>query len=358
MLKLKTDLGYLKEFSNLQRGKVNVQLEKLVRYNNTIYSYKEYIAIRVIKGFNTPKIKENYSYYKRDGEKTKPKNLYILCNNSGQYIKLNKTLFNFAKWLIDNGLTAEEKIVKADNLEFLRLEKIRQEEEKMMLEEQQKENELKRIEEQFKIELEEKIKSYSNIEKLALAEKIHFDLYNEFIPRSARMILVIIDNFDKELYKKKAKSILHLDNRASRKIFEYVTGLKLPKTLKGTMEYLDNITSKDFVDMQEFKPRKKYEQKEVKLEKFYIRKGFDGSNLTVAEGEKFNHLGLDLYIKHDKGSYSITEASTGVKLIDNDANKSKLLKTLKEKVNNDTIDIIKKNVEILLNKYGELPKVI
>lgn len=357
MLKLKTDLGYLKGFSDLQRGKVNIQLDKLVRYSGNIYNYKEYIAIRVIKGFNTPKIKENYSYYKRDGEKTKPKNLYMLCNNSGQYIELNKTLFNFAKWLIDNGLTAEEKIVKADNLEFLRLEKIKQEQEKIMLEEQQKENELKRIEEQFKIELEEKIKSYSNIEKLALAEKIHFDLYNEFIPRSARMILVIIDNFDKELYKKKAKSILHLDNKASRKIFEYVTGLKLPKTLKGTMEYLDNITSKDFVGIQEFKTRKKYEKQEIKLEKFYVRMGIGGLKLAVAEGEKINHLGLELFIKYSPKGYSVTEVTTGLQLIGENTNKQELIKTLKNKITSDNINTIKENIKTTIERLGKLPEI-
>lgn len=358
MIKLKTDLGYLGKFSDLQKGKVNIQLEKLVRYNNMIHSYRSYIAIRVLEGFNNPEVKENYSYYKRDGEKTKPKNLYMLCDNdNNEYIELNKTLFNFAKWLVDNGLTTEEKIVEADNIEFLKLEKIKQDQEKIMLEEQQKEEELERVREQFEIELEEKINSYNNVEKLELAEKIHLDSYGEFYARSARMMLVLIDNFDKEFYKKKAKSILHLDNKASRKIFEHVTGLKLPNTLNGTMEYLESVTSKDFTDMKEFKARKKQEQKEVKLEKFYIRKGVDGSNLIVAEGEKINHLDLDLYIKHNAdGSYSITEATTGVMLIGNDTNKARLLKTLKEKVNADTISIVKENIENVLKKFGEITK--
>jgi len=357
MLKLKTDLGYLKGFSDLQRGKINIQLEKLVRYKNIIHDYKNYIAIRIIEGFNIPKVEENYTYYKKDGEKSKPKTLYMLTHKEGTYIELNKTLYSFAKWLIENGLITEEKIIEVDNMECLRLEKIKQEEERIRLEEEQKENELKRIKENFETELEEKIKNYNNTDRLALAERIHLDILGEYYTRSARMILVIIENFDNDLYREKAKSILHLDNKASRKIFECVTGITLPKTLKETMNILDNITSKDFADMKEFKSRKKYEKKEINLEKFYVRIGADGTKLAIVEGEKINHLGLGLFINHNTDGYSITEVTTGLQLIGKDTNKQRLIKSLKERVTEDNIGRIKELIQNTINRLGELPRV-
>lgn len=358
MIKLKSDLGYLEGFTNLQKGRIVKQFEKIVRYNNDLYNYKDYIVIRILEGFNTIKIKENYTYYKRNGEISKPKTLYLLENSSeNSYIELNKTLFNFASWLINNNFTTKEKINEIDNITFKKLEQIKIDEERREAEEIAKKNELKKLEENFKKELEQKVIDYNNKEKLELAKNIHINEYGEFYLRSAKLILVLIENLDKKLYKDEIKNMLHLDNKASRKIFECVTGLKLPKTLKGTREFLESITSKNFKGMKEFKARNNNKES-VKLEKFIIRKGFDGSNLEVVEGEKLDYLGFTFYINKDKDDkYSITEKLTGLQIVD-DTNKTRLLKKLKDRININNINMIKNSIEGIVNKYGELPEAI
>ena len=76
-------------------------------------------------------------------------------------------------------------------------------------------------------------------------------------------ILTLIDNIDNDLCKDTLMNWLHNGNRASIKVFECITGLKLPKSNKERREYLRGLSKSNYIESVEFKPRKKATKKEL-----------------------------------------------------------------------------------------------
>lgn len=115
----------------------------LVRYNNKVMTEKEFIYLKLQEGYK-PTYEENYSYWSsRTGKMTKPKTLYKLeCDNG--YQEINKTLYNYALYLLENNFLNETVAAQyiqnelEKQAEQLRLE---QEEKDRQRIERQKENE-------------------------------------------------------------------------------------------------------------------------------------------------------------------------------------------------------------------------
>jgi hypothetical protein len=134
-----TYFGFTDSLSNLQRGKVEKSLDQLYRFNGKVVTEKERILLIIKEGF-TPDYEENYSYYSRKTEAmTKPKTLYKLSGENSFY-EINKTLYNFALYLIENNFTDDtvasnyiqreaELKAEAERLEREKVEKERQERE-------------------------------------------------------------------------------------------------------------------------------------------------------------------------------------------------------------------------------------
>ena len=81
-------------------------------------------------------------------------------------------------------------------------------------------------------------------------------------------LVALIHNFDDPYCKEEIISRLHNDNKASIKIFECITGLKLPKSYKDRKVYLEGLTTKDFKGIIEYKPRRERKEKGIQTATF------------------------------------------------------------------------------------------
>ncbi len=96
-------------------------------------------------------------------------------------------------------------------------------------------------------------------------------------------------------------SILH-NNKASIKVFECLTGLKLPKSYKKRIEYLRGISVSDFKDARTYKPEAVKENEEM----FYISM-FSG-DWDGVRAERFKKYGFDIFISEIGGVWNLSEA--------------------------------------------------
>lgn len=113
---IKTDnfyFGFTDNIKEPRKTKVENLFDKLIRYDGKVYNVVEYLCLKLLEGYYLGK-EENYTYYKRNGELTKPKTLYKFVNKSGNtYIELKKTEYDFVEYLINNGLDTEQAMEKA-----------------------------------------------------------------------------------------------------------------------------------------------------------------------------------------------------------------------------------------------------
>lgn len=154
-----TYFGFTNNLKPLQRGKQEKSLDIMKRFDSGIMTEKEHIFYRLQEGYK-PDIEENYSYYspRIDGY-TKPKTLYKLEKESSFY-ELNKTLYNYAIYLLENDFINTEKantyitneLKEKEEMEHLEQEQIKKEQEEK---ERKQETERKQAEEirQKKIEV-------------------------------------------------------------------------------------------------------------------------------------------------------------------------------------------------------------
>lgn len=96
-----------------------------------------------------------------------------------------------------------------------------------------------------------------------------------------------------------------------------MTGLKLPKGYKERKVYLESISVSDFKEAVDYKPRKKREEKEIQKEEFYINERTpEGQKWTKVIAEPFTKYGVDMFIRYNNGSFSISLAEAGMKVCD------------------------------------------
>ena len=168
--------------------------------------------------------------------------------------------------------------------------------------------------------------------------------------------LVLIDHFDDPRCKKELHQYLETHNKGTRKYFECVTGLKLPKTNKETRAFIDSITTADFKEPKPYKKRKQPKEKE--LEVFYIAEMDENgkSNFVAVQGERLEKYGLHLFfhtVKESHGSYTvdrvgISSKDCGYRLVLADT-KTEALNKLKEAVDKNG----KEKILELIGNIGE-----
>lgn len=348
--KLVALMGYTQNLSPMKKAKVEKTLLKLIRYENIVMNISEFITRKIIEG-STPAYEENYSYYSKkiDGY-TKPKTLYKLDNEDNSYNEITKTEYDFSLWLIDNNITTPEAYINGKKLESRRLLNIDkqlqdEEEEKIRLQ-----KELEQKESDFKTWLNEECEKYDNEKNIELSQKIYFEYLGQNNSNGTIELLTLIDNIDNNSCKDKLISWLHNGNKASIKVFECITGLRLPKNNSERVEFLQVTFKKDYKESVEFKPRKKAKEKE--LIEFKIRVG---NSIEIAEGERLNNkYGLDLYIQYSNRGYAITEGSTGMLLVPFKTTKKELMEAYSEALNDSKIERIRCIIKTQIEKLGSL----
>lgn len=343
-------LGFEYDKPSIQKYRIKNILDKIFRYNNLSDDLKSLRMTR--KDFVLYLTLNDYiPIYKKDlckciKNEYKYINIYTMCSNKdNSYWRITKTEYDFANYLLNKGLTSKEKIIS-----FIDLEK------KQILEELIKKEEIQKIKQAEKEKIEsfdkwilEQLKNYSDKKKINLQKVIFLDL-NGRCNLSMRKLLVLIDNIDNPIAKLKLIDMLHNSNIASRKTFEYITGLNLPKTKKEMLLFFERITSDDFKETREYKPRKMLVDKNKKV--FYIN--IDG-NFYEALGEPFNICGLDLFItNYSKNEYEINEVKTGVK-ISQGFTKDEAICNFNNCIKNMGIKELNNRINELIDKYGMSP---
>jgi len=354
-MKTKTFFGFTDNLKPMQKAKVEKLLDSVKRYNGIAMSNKEFVY-KELQEAAEPQLVENYQYYKRDGELTKPKNDYRLMTADNSYWTIEKTLYDYACYLLENGYLDEQKANNFITVEHDRIEAKKQAEldriEKERLDKETKERE----KQEFDQWLNSQAESYNNTEKLALIENIFLGELGQFGRNSIRL-LVLIDNFDNSACKTKIKEWLSYYNTASLKTFFHITGINLGKTDKAIQERLDSITSKDFQGMIPYIPKAKNQGKidNEMMNTFYIMVLQPEPHFEAVTGEYIKKYGLDMFIRQVGNRYLISEAKSGILLCSSD-NKTHLMDELKQFVERMSVEKINTEVNKLININGISPK--
>lgn len=236
-------LGFTDNTKEPRKSKVEKSLSKLYKIDGVIYNTVTFLTDKLIEGYLPEKV-EGYQCYKRNGELTNPKTLYKLISKNKDYYEMSKTEYDFVCYLVDNDLTNESTINQYLENEKVRLEvqtaRVAEEERIAKEREEAERKETERIKDMLQNDLQ-----YISYEEKTIVADIFFKIYGE-VHEWNYSILPLIHNFDLPYCKNEIKSRLYNDNKASIKIFERITGLKLPKGHKDRIKYLDVITSADF----------------------------------------------------------------------------------------------------------------
>lgn len=150
-MEIKRYLGFTDGIKEPRKTKVENGLDRLYRYNGKIYNVTTFLCVKLLEGCY-PEKEENYQYYKRNGELSKPKTLYMYMNPNGrQYFELNKTQYDFVCYLLKKELNTEESMLAYDKEDIGRMEALK----KAELEEKARQ----KAEEQRKAEKRKNLKS-------------------------------------------------------------------------------------------------------------------------------------------------------------------------------------------------------
>lgn len=314
-MEIKRYLGFTDGIKEPRKTKVENELDRLYRYNGNIYNATTFLCVKLLEGCY-PEKEENYQYYKRNGELSNPKTLYMYMNPDGKcYFELNKTQYDFVCYLLEKGLNTEESMLAYDRADIERMEALKQAE--------QEEKARQEAEKQRKEAEKEKFQHWMDVESFNIPEFQKEIIDTIFVSMYGQnntwnySLAVCINNYNNPLCKEEVIARLHNDNKASIKIFECLTGLKLPKGYKERKEYLKSISVSDFKEAVDYKPRKKREEKEVEKEEFYINERTpEGQRWTKVIAEPFTKYGIDMFVRYSNGSFSISLAEAGMKVCD------------------------------------------
>ena len=326
-------LGFTNTIKEPRKTKVEATLDKLIRgEDGVVYNRRTFLVNALLEGRRVQKEENVLRYNRRTGEANKPKTEYQLrFDNEGYYMEIMKTDFDFFNYCNDHGLNTEEHI--NDFIMQEELDLVKKEAEEAEAQKEAEENARIQEEEIAKVEamLWEEVQTLPAEEK-EIMNSIFVSMLGMEANNNSYVLICMIHHIDNTICKQKIKERLHNDNKASIKTFECITGLKLPKTYKERMAYIDGLTSADLQTMTEYKPRKKAEEKETVLEDFYINyKGEYGMEWKKVKAEGFIKYGTEFFMRCNAGVYEISIASVGL-LIAKGKTKSEAMQSLKENI--------------------------
>lgn len=315
IMEIKRYLGFTDGIKEPRKTKVENELSRTYSYNGKIYNAVTFLCVKLLEGCY-PEKEENYQYYKRNGELSKPKTLYMYMNPDGKcYFELNKTQYDFVCYLLENGLNTEKSMLAYDKKDTERIEALKQAEQEEKTRQEAEEERKAKEKENFKIWMRKESEKIPDFQK-EIIDSIFFAIYGQQNTWNYTLA-VCINNYNNSLCKEEVIARLHNDNKASIKIFECLTGLKLPKGYKERKAYLDSISVLDFKEAVDYKPWKKREEKEVQKEEFYINERTpEGQRWTKVIAEPFTKYGVDMFIRYSNGNFSISLAEAGIKVCD------------------------------------------
>jgi len=357
-MEIKRYLGFTDGIKEPRKTKVENELDRLYRYNGNIYNITTFLCVKLLEGCYPDK-EENYQYYKRNGELSKPKTLYKYYNQDGKsYFELNKTQYDFVCYLLEKRLNTEESILAYDKADTEHIESLKQAEQEEKARQEAEEQRKAEEKENFKIWMHKEAEKIPDFQK-EIIDSIFFAIYGQQNAWNYSLA-VCINNYNNPLCKEEVIAMLHNDNKASIKIFECLTGLKLPKGYKERKTYLESISVSDFKEAVDYKPRKKREEKEVQKEEFYINERTpEGQQWTKVIAELFTKYGVDMFIRYSNGNFSISLAEAGMKVCDGNT-KTECIDNLKKFVDSrgkeTFLQMVKEATEQMYKATGINPR--
>jgi hypothetical protein len=246
---------------------------------------------------------------------------------------ITKTGYDFANFLLSNGLVSYEAVQRQIDLEKDEYEKAAQAAE-LKQEASKKAAEIEaQAEAVYKKWLNETTKNYG---AESVSENVNIQTQKEIFQHVAggydpRVIsfLVQIDNIDNPRCRRDIISRLHNHNTASIKTFEHITGTKLAKTEKERKAQLQIISKADYGEPKQFKPRKEAVKADYDNVFYLLNRADNGTKFVESRGRLWRYKDYMFFIqKNDKGGYKATEGKTGLLV----ANDCKTLTNLKKKI--------------------------
>lgn len=362
-------LGFTDNRTALQAGKIEKILTKKFNYDGIIMERRDAMLMDLRAGKTPDMVEENVN-----GKKKKSYRLNFTIvggefDGARVFNEITKTEYDFCLYLIENDLVSEERVdayIKAENEKaeaaIQAEEEARKAEEKVTAKE-----EVER--EAFEAWLRSSAEMYEGTTKGNLMESVFIDKYGEFTHRAAAYeMLVCIDNIDNTRCRDTLKRRLHTDNKASRKVFECVTGLKLPKNNKKTQEFLSGVQKSDYKEMIPYKARSKSEKPEEtqdeaqddNLKVFYILEFDPQDNERKPEyhkilAEPITKKGFDCFIHEmPDGRFGISSVECGMRLADGDT-KQEAIKALKCAINKVGDVKLRKHIQEAVKRFGASP---
>ena len=359
-MKTNSFYGFTDSIKQPRKTKVENTLNNLVRDNtNTVYRYADFIVNKINEGFNMPSIHTithgmiNTRYGREYGELATSKIEYRISNNENRCYTWNKTYFDFANYIIDNFKTLDD-IQNFINTESDRIKAEQEAEEKRIADEKADKEAKEKVKKEFENWKCNEIQKLIDTDVHKLCAEVFTSIYPEYnYPLGNLAVVVYADNIENPLCRNELISMLHNNNKASIKVFEIYTSVKLAKTHKERVAQLESITKNDYKGMQEFKPRKKSEHTEKELETYYRR---IGNEYIEAHGESIKIDGITFYIgKNDKGMYSITESTTGILCSSDFKTNKTAAKMLIKEIMQEKGEFIKNSINGAINKGIKSP---
>ena len=268
---IKNLCGYTVGKTPIQAGKLTSNINnKSVKYTvdgkTVITNYATYIVWKVLHENRAPDTIEETHGYKYEyvcgrREKVwrqldKVKVTYILrAPDSGCYYEVNKSQWQFAKWLSEN-FTSYDQAIEADKAETEKVEAAARAAEQAEIEAREREEKERTEKDNFKRECIEIAKQYIDTPlhdfALAMGNRYTKELANRSeddvrgFCSNFLLVYVYADKIENPLAKEALSSWLHTGNVASPKCFEAWTGLKLPTTNKERKVFFENLKRTDF----------------------------------------------------------------------------------------------------------------
>ena len=340
-------LGFTDGKSALQKSRIETCLDKVFRYSDGVMARKDAMLLSLRNGKKPEVVEEtNKKFYRMSWD--------------NYYNDITKTEYDFCIYLIEHNLISEESVNAFIDAEKLKKEKAI-EEQKKTEEAARKEEERKEYEkEAFRSWLKHASEMYIGTTKGNLLEQIYVGTYGGY-PASERAydVLACIDNIENPLCRETLKARLHTGNKASRKVFYCVTGLKLPSTNKETMTFLDKVQKSDYLSMVAYKERKKPEKhpEENTEETFYIleRDKDKKMGFMPVTGNKISYNGIDMFIhKLPDGRIGISSVKCGVRVVVG-KNKTEAVLNMKDLIKKFGKEKVQNQIDNAANMYGVSP---
>lgn len=268
---IKNLCGYTVGKTPIQAGKLASSINnKSVKYTvdgkTVITNYATFLVWKVLHENCVPDTieethgyKYEYVYGRREKvwrQLDKVKVTYILgIPGSGCYYEVNKSQWQFAKWLSEN-FTSYDQAIEADKAETEKIEAAARAAEQAEIEAREREEKERIEKDNFKRECIEIAKQYIDTplhESAVSMGKRYTDSFKDRSETDIRgicanflLVYVYADKIENPLARQALIEWLHTGNKASPKCFEAWTGLKLPNTNSGRREFFENLKRTDF----------------------------------------------------------------------------------------------------------------